>query len=184
MTVKNIDNKLIPLAKRYSDALLAVAEQKGKLDAIYGDLKTVVDSLESVNELAVFLSHPAIPYSEKKDVIQSIFSNRIEQDTLVFLYLLLEKNKLNLVGTVLHCFEDSIDNAKNILNVGVVSAVEVDEDLRHRLQEKLESKLHKTIKFDFSVNPDILAGLILKIKDKTIDGSMASKLAWFKKLLR
>ena len=141
MTVKNIDNKLIPLAKRYSDALIAVAKEKDKLDEVYNDLNTVVESLDAVKELSVFLAHPAIPYNEKKDVIQSIFQNRISQDVLVFLYLLLEKNKLMLVNTVLHCFEESIDNAKNILNVGVVSAVEVDADLRAKLQEKLEKKL-------------------------------------------
>ncbi|DAB26524.1 TPA: hypothetical protein CPT85_01365 [Candidatus Gastranaerophilales bacterium HUM_21] len=40
------------------------------------------------------------------------------------------------------------------------------------------------MKFEFDINPEIIAGLVLKIQDKTIDGSMAAKLEGFKKVLR
>ena len=62
--------------------------------------------------------------------------------------------------------------------------MEIDEDLKHKLQEKLESKLNKSVKFDFETKPEIIAGVVLKIQDKVIDGSMAAKLEGFKKALR
>ena len=74
--------------------------------------------------------------------------------------------------------------AKNVVKVGVVSAVEIDEDLKNKLQNKLEKKLNKSVKFDFEINPEIIAGLVLKIQDKTIDGSLAARLEGFKKSLR
>ena len=76
----------------------------------------------------------------------------------------------------MYCYEKGLDAAKNILRVEVVSAVEVDEDLRENLKTKLESKLNKSIVLDYSINPDIIAGIILKIQDKTIDGSLAHRL--------
>lgn len=184
MTSKTIDNKLIPLAKRYSDALIDVAQSKNELDDVYSDLQTVSEALSSVDELNAFLSHPVIPLSEKKDMVKSVFEGKIKEDTLNLLFILLEKNKINLINTILYCFEESMDEAKNILKVSVISAVEVDDDLKQKLKEKLENKLNKAVKFEFEMNPEIIAGLVLKIQDKVIDGSMAAKLEGFKKILR
>ena len=184
MTLKNTDNKLIPLAKRYSEALTEVAKNKNELDTVWTDLQTVEESITSVKEMANFLSHPVIPVFEKKDMVKSVFDGKINNDVLNLLYILLEKNKINLLSTILYCFEESMDEAKNILKVGVVSATEIDEDLKHKLQEKLESKLNKSVKFDFETKPEIIAGVVLKIQDKVIDGSMATKLEGFKKALR
>lgn len=66
MTSKTIDNKLIPLAKRYSDALIAVAQERNELDAVAADIQCVCESLQGVPEMANFLTHPVIPLSEKK----------------------------------------------------------------------------------------------------------------------
>ena len=95
---------------------------------------------------------------------------------LNLVYILVERNKFSLIDTILYCFEKGLDEAKNILRVEVVSAVEVDEDLKENLKNKLENRLKKSIVLDYSINPEIIAGMILKIQDKTIDGSMARKL--------
>ena len=88
------------------------------------------------------------------------------------------------MDTIKYCYEEAMDVAKNVVKVGVVSAVEIDDDLKQALQRKLEKKLNKSVKFDFEINPEIIAGLILKIQDKTIDGSLAARLDSFKKSLR
>ncbi len=184
MTSKTIDNKLIPLAKRYSDALSEVAKSKNELDNVKNDLQTVCEAMDSVAELANFLAHPVIPLTEKKEMVKSVFEGKINNDVLNLIFILLEKNKINILGAILYCFEESMNEANNILKVGVISAVEVDEDLKQRLKDKLEQKLQKSVKFEFDINPEIIAGLVLKIQDKTIDGSMAAKLEGFKKVLR
>lgn len=184
MMLKNIDNKLIPLAKRYSDALVAVAQSQGETEEVYNDLNMVSDSLSSVKQMGNFLSHPVIPLSEKKDMVNSVFKNRVRQSTFNLLNILLEKNKIDLVSTIFYCYEESLDRAKNILKVDVVSAVEIDEDLKQKLKEKLENKLQKAVKFEYELKPEIIAGLVLNIQDKVIDGSMASKLESFKKTLK
>ena len=78
--------------------------------------------------MANFLSHPVIPVFEKKDMVKSVFEGKINNDVLNLLYILLEKNKINLLSTILYCFEESMDEAKNILKVGVVSEAEINKD--------------------------------------------------------
>lgn len=179
-----IDNKQLPLAKRYSDAIVAVASERNEIDDVNADLGNVTTSLNLVPKMAEFLAHPVIPFSEKKDMISAVFQGRVKDSTMNLMYVLLEKNRIPLLETIKYCYEESMNEAKNVVKVGVVSAVEVDEDLKQKLKEKLENKLHKAVKFEFDINPDIIAGLVLKIHDKTIDGSMASKIEGFKKILR
>ena len=179
-----IDNKLLPLAKRYSDAIIAVAKDRGEIDEVFTDLTTVSESLDMVTKMRDFLMHPVIPFAEKKDMIKSVFQGRIQPSTLSLMFILTEKSRLNLLETIKYCYEESMDEAKNIVKVGVVSAVEIDGDLKQSLKERLENKLHKAVKFVFDINPDIIAGLILKIQDKTREGAMAGKIEGFKKLLR
>lgn len=179
-----IDNKQLPLAKRYSDAIAEVAAKRNEIDDVNADLSNVADSLRLVPKMAEFLSHPVIPFAEKKDMISAVFRGRVKDSTMNLLYVLLEKNRIPLLDTIKYCYEESMDEAKNIVKVGVVSAVEIDGDLKQKLKEKLEGKLQKAVKFEFDINPDIIAGLVLKIHDKTIDGSMAAKIEGFKKILR
>ena len=181
--VNNIDNKLISLAKRYADAILQTAQEHNELDNVLSDLKAASDVYESSDDFKNFINHPAVSLKDKKETVKEIFEGKILNDSLNFLYILLEKNKFSLISTVVYCYEEAMDEAKNILKIGVVSAVEIDEDLKELLKNKLESKFQKAVKFDFEINPDIIAGLILKIKDKTIDGSMIHKLESLEKQL-
>lgn len=179
----NTDNKLITLAKRYSDAIMEIAKEKNELDNVFEDLKNVVSVYDYSKDMRNFLEHPAIAAKDKKELIQSIFEGKISNDTLNLLYTLLDKNKFYLIDTILYCYENSLNEAKNILKVDVISAIEIDEDLKENLKSKLEAKLHKSIALHYEINPDIIAGLVLKIKDKTIDGSMAHKLQSMQKQL-
>ena len=184
MSQTKIDNKQLPLAKRYSDAIISVAQDRNEVDEVFADIKNVSDCLNLVEKMKTFLVHPVIPVSEKKDMISSIFNGKIKKSSLNLLLILLEKNRINILDTIKYCYEEAMDEAKNVVKVGVVSAVEIDEDLKNKLQNKLEKKLNKSVKFDFEINPEIIAGLVLKIQDKTIDGSLAARLEGFKKTLR
>ena len=179
----NIDNKLISVAKRYSDAILEVAKERNELDAVFEDLKNAVNVYDYSEDLRAFLSHPAIPAKDKKELVKSVFEGKVADITMNFLFTLVDRNKFNLIDTILYCYENSLNDAKNILKVNVISAVEIDNDLKENLKSKLETKLRKVVVLDYEIKPEIIAGLILKIKDKTIDGSMAHKLQEMKKQL-
>ena len=133
----NIDKRLISLSRRYSDAILDIAKEKNELDNVFSDLKNVVTVYDYSDEMREFLAHPAISHKDKKELIQSVFEGKISTVTLNLLYTLVDKNKFNLIDTILFCYENSLNEAKNILKVDVISAVEIDNDLKENLKLKL-----------------------------------------------
>ena len=111
----NIDKRLISLSRRYSDAILDIAKEKNELDNVFSDLKNVVTVYDYSDEMREFLAHPAISHKDKKELIQSVFEGKISTVTLNLLYTLVDKNKFNLIDTILYCYENSLNEAKNIL---------------------------------------------------------------------
>jgi ATP synthase F1 delta subunit len=59
----------------------------------------------------------------------------------------------------------------------VISAVPLTEEEKQQVQERLIKRFGGDLEFDFRVDPQILGGLIVKVGDEVIDGSLAGKLA-------
>ncbi|MDD3594474.1 MAG: ATP synthase F1 subunit delta [Candidatus Gastranaerophilales bacterium] len=178
-----INNKLSSLARRYSKALIKTAQEKNELDTVFNDLKLVDETYSNSSDMAEFLLHPVVTINDKKDVLKSVFDGKISNITLNFLFLLVDENKINLLPTIIYTYEEEYDEIKNIVKVEVISAIEIDEDLKTSLKAKLENKLQKEIKPEYKTDPSILAGLMLKFRDKIIDASLANKLKHFEKQL-
>ena len=72
---------------------------------------------------------------------------------------------------------------KNIVKPSIISAIELSEEQKSRIVEKLKTKLNKEIEPEYTVNADIIGGLIVEIEDRTIDCSIKSKFENMKKQL-
>ena len=182
MTMK-FDNKLISLSRRYADGLFSVAQSKNQVDAAFEDLKTVLSAIMTNDDMANFLIHPVVSIEDKKDALTSIFKDKVSESVFNLLFLLVENNRFNLFQPILVCYEKNMDDLKNIDRASVTSAVELDDDVKKRLQAKLEAKFNKKMILNYDIDADILAGLIIKIGDKVIDSSLASKFENMKKQL-
>ena len=64
-----------------------------------------------------------------------------------------------------------------------VTAVEMKDYLKEKLKRKLEEKLSKQVEIEYSIDPEIVGGMIVEIDGKTIDNSVVTKLKNIKKQL-
>lgn len=179
----NIDVKQIRIAKRYADALVESAKDSNLLQKVFDDLKLVESTLTTSTELKEFLEKPVISHDDKKDVIAQVFKNSVSEATLNFLLLLVDNNRFNLFEATVVEYSDRLDEINNIVKVKVVSAVDLNEDMKNKLIQKLEQKVSKKVVADYVLKPEIIAGLVIEINDKTIDTSLKTKLNNMKKQL-
>lgn len=179
----NIDVKQIGIAKRYSEALVDSATETNELQKVYEELKFVQETLSNSSDLKVFLENPIINRPDKKDVINQVFANNLSNVVLNFLLLLVENNRFNIFESVVIEYSNKMNQINNIVKANVVSAVELDETTKSRLIEKLEYKISKKVLANYEIKPEIIAGLIIEINDKTIDTSLKTKLNSIKKQL-
>ena len=177
------ENKLISIAERYSDAIIEVAKDKDELDKTLDDLKTINSSLAECPELKMFLEHPTLPNKDKKDTLQGILKDKISNSVLNFLMLLIDKNRLFAFNSIVSAYEKSLNKIRNISIAKVTTAVEIDEDTKNKLKAKLEELFKKEIKLELMKDTEIIAGMVVEVEEKTIDGSIRTKIDSMKKQL-
>ena len=171
------NTKHLLIAQRYSDALVEIAKD-GKLTyfKISTDLELVKNTLSQSKDLNEFLVNPITSIEDKKEIIDRVLSGEIDGLIVNFLKVLIDKNRFSVFGEVLNAYNKALDRVNNISRIQVVSAVEMTEDAKNKLKEKLETKLKKNVVIDLEINPEIIAGLVIKMGDNIVDVSLKHKL--------
>lgn len=170
----NIKNNLV--AKRYSDALMSLVRERGlNIQDINSQLKAIYESLSNSQELSSFMFNPSISSDDKRDVISKLLDGKVDNILLNFIKILVEKERFGAIEEITNIFDKEVYKINNVKKVRVTSAISLNENLRQRLVEKLSSKLNKQIELSTTVNPDIIAGLVIEIDDNVIDVSLKHK---------
>lgn len=164
------------IARKYSQALFMLAEEENKFADFRRELNEIWETISGHEELKNLLFHPRIAIGEKKRVFKRIFFEEISRDIFNFLNLLIDKRRIFYIGSIIEKFNDLVNNLEDILEIKVISAVELDQDLKDRLKNKLEEKLGYEVVLEHNIDPDIIGGLILQIGDHIIDGSIQNEL--------
>lgn len=176
----NTKNNLI--AKRYSDALLnLVKENNSDISDINSQLKSILESVKNSAELTTFMENPVISSEDKKEVISNLLSGKVDNTLINFIKLLIDKERFSAFAEIVEMFDNEVANINNVQKVNVTSAIELNDNLKNRLIEKLSSKLNKNIELLTEINPEIIAGLVIKIDDNVIDMSLKHKFEEMKK---
>jgi len=171
------NTKNILIAERYSNALAEIAKD-GKLtySKISTDLNLINEILTQSKDLDEVLTNPLTSIENKKEIIDKVFTKEIDVLILNFLKVLVDKNRFSIFNEVLESYNKALDKINNIRRVQVTSAIKMSEEAKNNLKNKLEGKLKKNVVLDLGINPDIIAGLVIKMGDNVIDLSLKHKL--------
>ena len=170
-------NKFLVVSKRYARALVEL-QNAGVItsDEILKDLKTISNTLKSSPDLNEVLSNPVVGIDDKKDIVDEIFKDSISLTVKNFVKVLIDKNRFSAFKYIVYAYEHELDLIKGLERVEVISAVEMKEDAKNRLKQKLEEKLKKSVMINFEQDAEIIAGLVIRIGDSVIDNSLRHKL--------
>lgn len=177
---KNIDIKNIKVAKRYALALAQSADKD--IDEVFDNINSINDVIYENEQFRTFFLHPVVSLKDKKEAMRAAFDGKVNKISLNFVETLLDENRFSIFGTIFELFKKEVDIIKNKQRVEVKSAVEIKEETKARLIEKLSKKLNKDIVLDCNTDESIIGGLIIKIEDKVIDLSLKTKFETLKNI--
>ena len=161
-----IDKKQLNIARNYAEALFKIGKEQNDNEKLFSQLKDVVETIDKSDDLKTYFENPLISANDKKEIIYKVFGKDFDLQIINLLNLLADNKRLKLIGTVLYCYENHYETQNNISKVTVISAVDINEETKNRLKEKLENKLSKKIVPEYKTDKAILGGLIIKIQDK------------------
>ena len=117
------------------------------------------------------------PFAERQKALEEILPEGIQKGVRNFLLVLLKEGHLDLLDEIIIEFEHIVRRGPEARVARVISAVPLSEEERAQIRERLIRRFGGDLEFDFRVDPKILGGLVIKVGDEVIDGSLASKLA-------
>jgi len=172
--------RMSALARRYAGALFEVAKNSDAIDKIESDLGLLSYSLQSMPRLNEAISHPVLPPARKKEIVSEIFKSELDQVTIDFVSLLIDKRRADILDEIEREFVNLANEYRGVTPALAISAVPITSDERKQLQKKLEGFTGKKIELTIEEDPEIIGGIIVKIGDTIIDGSVRGYLAGLK----
>ena len=169
------------LARRYAKAIFTVGQERGKFEE-YNDVLAGVAGLYASNpEVVDALTNPLYPLDIREKVMAGMIDS-MEVDSVMgnFLNLLVEKKRAEILPEIAEEYKTMVDEEKNISHGSVISAVELSDELRENVRTTLEKLTGKRVELTTSVDPSIIGGIIAKVGDLVLDGSIKTQLAGLK----
>lgn len=180
MAEKMEDNKI---ALRYARALFETAVEKDDVDAVRDSLNEVGDVYQSVPDMTRFLQNPGIPVEDKQSFLQKQFGGKKTQPLVgTLLNLLLENGRVSVLPYLVRQYNDLADTHENVAKAEVVTAAPLDAKLEKKLQKALETNYgYSRVELETNVDPKLLGGVIVRLKDQVLDGSFIGRLEALRK---
>ncbi|MDP2727761.1 MAG: F0F1 ATP synthase subunit delta [Dehalococcoidia bacterium] len=162
------------VGKRYAQALFEVGKEQGLLDQLLQDLADLAQII-SHPTLAQVLDNPKIPFSTKRDLVRRFLGERSSY-FLNFVDLIVSKERVSVVDQIRASYQRMVNADRGIEVAQVTTAVSLEEEEKERLAQRLSEITGKKVILELKVDPAILGGLVARIGDRVIDGSVTSKL--------
>ena len=163
-------------SNEYAQALFVLAQEEGRLKEITDSLDLVSDVFEENPDYLDFLSSPNIAKSERIKAIEDAFSGKVDNYVLYFLSLYCEKGHIRTFDECVAEFKALCDIANKVSVAEVVSAVELTENEKSALKNKLESVCGNSVTLVCSVDSELIGGITVSVDGKIMDGSIRRKL--------
>lgn len=167
------------IAKTYANSLF---NSDSNYNDVLSDLNTVLDVTKNSKDFMQVMQNPAISADTKFEIIDEVFKNDLSEKVLNFIKILVEKNRFNEFEQIVQAYSDELDKINNLQRVEVISAVELSDNQKQRVSEKLQQKLQKNIFVNWTQDKEIIGGLVIKIDDEVIDSSLKNKLEKLSKI--
>jgi len=166
----------LAVVRRYAQALFDTAHRAGVVDQIESDLKAVDQVLRATPRFPRVLRAPTISIDQKKTLVQQVFGDRVSPLAARFLSLVVERRREAILSDVSSEFSRLANEQRNILAVQVTAATPLTDQERDALAAALTRRTGKTVTLELNIDPQIMGGLLLRMGDTVIDGSVRNRL--------
>lgn len=159
----------------YAEALYEAALDSSAVTPVAEDIASFAAALEGSVELRAALTDPEVNAAHRKAVVEGV-AEGAHPLVLNFLRVLADRGRLDDLPAIAGAFSDRVSRAENRIDVEAVTAVPLPADLRERIVEQIRAKTGAEVRMTETVDPDIVGGLVLRVGDSVVDGSVRHRL--------
>lgn len=161
------------LAQRYAAAIADVALERNAAEQTRKEVREFTELFSASVELRNFLSNPAVARESKHAVIEKLVE-RLGASVMLrnFLFVLVDNRRVRLLPQIREALETHLNERLSLVDAQVTSAWELTAEQKSELAAALERLTGKRVKAHYDQDPDLLAGLVVRIGSTIYDGSV------------
>ncbi len=165
------------IARRYAAALADSVIETGQTDAVKTELALWNDIFAASGDLRNVFSNPAISHVSKEKLLESLISrSKPTKTTANFLRILLRNGRLTEISQINDRFDSVLQERSGVVEAEITTAREMPDSERSAFQANLEKLTGKRVTVSYSINKEIIGGVVTRIGSTVYDGSVRSKL--------
>lgn len=169
--------KNLAVSRRYAKALILIGKEDGLAEQYNEELGAVAGLFDSQEGFEKALTNPLFNRNDRKKVLGAVLASLDLSDIMKsFLILLFDKGRIGFLREISAYYNDMADELKGIVKASIVSATELSSDAVDKIKQALSKKTGKTIVLKVDQDPDLIGGVVTKIGDLVLDGSVRTQL--------
>jgi F-type H+-transporting ATPase subunit delta len=172
------------LVHGYAEALFRVVQAEGELDRVEDELFRFGKLLESNHELKQALSDQTLDRTQRAKMLEELLYDKVSPHTLGLLTFIVVQGRARQLPQILEEVSELAAAARNSVVAEVRSAVPLDADQRKKLADALSKATGKNVEVKVLVDPSVVGGLVAKIGDTIIDGTVRHRLEQLREQVR
>ena len=167
------------VTKRYARGLFLAAQADGRIEAVDGELKRVADALKENPDLKSVLEHPVVAPEVKTRLVRAVFGEALHPLVARFLGMLFTRRRSGYIEALQRAYHELADEAQGRASVRVETASPLTAEQLAATVARLQEALHREVRAEVQVNPDLIAGYRLRIGNRIVDATVKGALAQF-----
>jgi F-type H+-transporting ATPase subunit delta len=170
------------IAQNYAEALFALAGKANDLHGWESRIGGLADAMGRDRTLRLFLESPRIAAVDKNKVLAAAFKDA-PRHFVLFLQTLVRNRRQMLIPEISAAYMDMVDATEGRVHALVSVARETSDADREAIAKQLSRVFGKTVVPHLSVHPEILGGVVVRMGDSVMDGSVRKRLGTLKAAL-
>lgn len=173
------------IARNYAETLLTLAERQGPdgMEAFGQAADTLAALVQGDPRMRQFLETPRINPDQKKQALQGALGGRAPEMFVRFVMVLTDKRRQALLPEIAAAYRDLVDERMGRVRVQVTISHAPDAALQAEIGNSLADRLGKTVIPTFTVDPELLGGMVVRVGDQILDGSVRTRAAQLRRRL-
>ena len=169
--------KNLAISRRYAKALLLIGQEDGKAESYREELDGIAGVIAGSGELGQILANPLYDAASRKKILSAIIEKTDLSTTLkAFLFLLYDKGRFGFLVNINDVYKRLADELKGVARASIVSATKLSSDAVEKIREALSKRTGKDIVLEASQESDLIGGIVTRIGDLVLDGSIKTQL--------
>ena len=165
------------VSRRYASALADVVAKSGETETVKSELNLWEQMIASSADLQTAFRNPSIAHASKERVLEGLLAKvRPSRTTANFLRVLLRNSRLTELAQINERFKAVLEERSGSVAAEVTSARELSDSQRNELRTNLEKLTRKQVRLNFTVDPNIIGGVVTRVGSTIYDGSVKTQL--------